>query len=184
MTPPMPIAGGRAGDVIQLHRTARALVGPIAVPAILGDPKSGECARAGGNLAEKVLDIGASKQAQVTGLHVSGLVQIEQQGDELGLGIGVGLDILRSLMTAQRCRCGSITEVDLELPRHELAKLAAAEGFDQRTESLTVVHLIQGIAPAAQVCGKIFEDRGEMISSNEVLHHEVRVGLKHHIGMA
>lgn len=45
MTPPMPIAGGRAGDVIQLHRTARALVGPIAVPAILGDPKADECAR-------------------------------------------------------------------------------------------------------------------------------------------
>ena len=172
MTPQMPVGGGRADDVIQLHRTARPLVGPIAVPAIFGDPKADECARAGGNLAAKVLDIGASKQAQVTGLHVSGLVQIEQQRDELGLGIGVDLAILHSRMTAQRCRYRSVTEVDLELPRHELAKLAAAEGFDQRTESLTVVHPIQGIAPAPQLSGKIFEDRGEMISSNDVLHHE------------
>ena len=184
MTPPMPIAGGRAGDVIQLHRTARALVGPIAVPAILGDPKADECARAGGNLAEKVLDIGASKQAQVSGLLVSALVEIEQQGDELGLRIGVDVSILHSRMTAQRRHHGSVTEVDLELRRHEIAKLPAAEGFDQCTQSLTVVHLVQGIAPAPQVSGKILEDRGETISPNEVLHHEVRVRLTQHIGMA
>ncbi len=174
---------GAGGHVVHLDDVALADKSFMAVPGILAVGEDQERAIDRGDLAGIIFQIiRAAEQAEaafLVGKSVAGAgVEVEQDGDALGGGVGMDVAVFLVGVAAQRGHQRGAGQVEGEFLGGEVAKnfafqageegfggLAEFEGFDRKTA-------------AAAHHGQGGDDGGERLGFDKFFHHDVaeRVG--------
>src|SRR5579871_5400966 len=90
----LPLSRPFGGDPVHLQHAPGSDERLMTVPRAIGAPEGDQAAEIGRRLGGEILEVAAPQQAQTAPVRRPYVVQVEQDGDDLALGVGVDEAVL------------------------------------------------------------------------------------------
>ena len=157
------------GDPIELDGASRTGNRLVAVPGIVGSPERQQRAAVGRHFGDVVVEIvGPTQEPKTPRVLLPALVHVEQDGDDLGLRVGVDRAVAFAHIAAHRVHGRPTGQVDVELAFDRRLELRTAQLVDQRAEMPVDLELRGRMRSRPRNLRIISDNGGEILTLEEV----------------